>query len=447
VYDSISVEELKTPAVVLCNEGFLDDAVLAASRKGLPGLRIIPESVPCESSMVEEVERGINPVLDQIIDGLIKPLSPEEEFPKAVEFETPTRIIFKGNLEEVNRFFYKRGWTDGLPIIPPTESAVAEMLMGTDLPPDHILGAINPRLGKATIEKIAINAVMAGALPTYMPILIAAVKALLEPRTMSSTYMVSTGSWAPLWIINGPVCSDLRINSGSGALSPGDIANAAIGRAMSLIIRNIGGARKGLEDMGVFGNPCKYTMVLGENEEHSPWEPMHVEYGFNKQDSTVTVFFPNSFFQIYPYGTDDKGILSSMIYNVLPSRSGLLCILLPPPVAKALAEKGWKKKEISNFFSMYARVPANHHPSYWGASRGDVRKETVPINPTDPVPVIRNPDWIRILVAGGPGSFIGLFAGSALGQTDWVTQRIEIPTHWNKLVNKYKSVVPIYKKD
>jgi hypothetical protein len=447
VYDSISVENMKTPVVVLCNEGFVDDGMLAASRKGMPGLRIISESIPCESSMVEEVERGIHSVWDQIIDGLIKPLSPEEEFPKAVELETPTRIVFKGNLEEVNRFFYKRGWTDGLPIIPPTEAAMAEMLTGTDLPPDQVLGVINPRLGKATIEKIAINAVMAGALPTHMPVLIAAVKALLDPRSMSSTYFVSTGSWAPFWIINGPIRGALRINYSSGALSPGDIANAAIGRAMNLIIRNIGGARKGLEDMGVFGNPGKYTMVIAEHEELSPWEPLHVEHGLNKQDSAVTVFFPNCFSQIYPYGSDDKGMLTAMIYNVLPTRNGLHCFLLPPPVAKALSEKGWTKKEIKTFLFTYARVPAYRHPSYWGASRGDVQKENVPINPMDPVPVFRNPEWIRILVAGGPGAFIGLFAGSFIGQTDWVTQKIELPANWDKLVNKYKNVVPIYKKD
>ena len=157
------------------------------------------------------------------------------------------------------------------------------MMTGTDLPADHVVAKLIPRLGKATIEKIAINAVMAGALPTHMPVLIAAVQTLMDPRSRFDTFEVSTGSWAPFFVVNGPIRNDIHINCSSGALSPGDIANAAIGRAMGLIVKNIGGARKGVEDMGVFGNPGKYSLVLGEYEEESPWEPLHVERGFQKR--------------------------------------------------------------------------------------------------------------------------------------------------------------------
>jgi len=446
VYDSISIEDLRKPAVNLCNEGFAVDAQMAASRKGMPGLRVIAESVPCESSMADEIEAGIDSAMEKIVGALTRPLSSDEESPSPKTLEAPSRIIFKGNLEEVNRFFYKRGWTDGLPIIPPTEEAVAEMLTGTDLPADHGVGKLEPRLGKATIEKIAINAVMAGALPTYMPVLIAGVEAFLDPKAMFSTHAVSTGSWAPFWIINGPLRNDLHVNSGSGALSPGDIANAAIGRAMALIMKNIAGARKGLEDMGVLGNPGKYTMVIAENEESSPWEPLHVEYGFNKEDSTVTLFFPNCYTQVWPYGSDDKGTLTTVLYNLIPGRGGLFCLVLPPSRAKPLADKGWTKKEIAIFLAEHGRVPAYRHPSYWGTSRGDVRKETTPINPMDPVAILRDPGWIRVLVAGGPGAFIGLVGASALGKTDWVTKKVELPANWDRLVNKYRSIVPTYER-
>ena len=443
MYDSISIEDLRRPTVTLCNEGFAVDAFMAASRKGMPGLRIISESVPCESSVKDEVEAGIHEIMENILDALTKPLAPEEQLPKTKELEKPSKIVFRGVLEEVNRFFYKRGWTDGLPIIPPTEEAVAEMLTGTDLPADHLVGKIEPRSGKATIERIAINAVMAGALPTYMPVLIAGVEALLDPKPMSSTWEVSTGSWAPFWIINGPLRNDLHINSGSGALSPGDIANAAIGRALGLIIKNIGGARKGLEDMGVLGNPGKYTMVIAENEEISPWEALHVEYGFNKQDSTVTLFFPNCFTQIWHYSSDEKGILSTVLYNLIPGRGGLTCLVLNPSQAKVLAEKGWTKKEIAIFISQYGRVPAYRHPSYWGVS-GIVRKGMTPLNPTDPVAIIRDPGWIRIMVAGGPGAFMGLYSAAAHAQSDWVTKKIVLPENWDKLVHKYRTIVPTY---
>ena len=134
--------------------------------------------------------------------------------------------------------------------------------------------------------KIAINAVMAGALPTHMPVLIAGTRALVSNRS-AVMMAASTGSFAPFWIINGPVRNDIRINCSYGAMNPGDIANAAIGRAMGLITKNIRGVRKQMEDMGVLGNPGKYSWVMGENEENSPWEPLHVEHGLKPEDSAI----------------------------------------------------------------------------------------------------------------------------------------------------------------
>jgi hypothetical protein len=318
--------------VVLANEGFVTDGRSAASNKGMPTVRIVAETIPCECSVKEDADAGIHLAMDQTIEALTKALSAEEQAPKRKERGTPSRLVFNGQLEDVNRFFYKRGWGDGLPVLPPTEAAVREMLAGTDLPPEHVVGEIVPRHGKATVEKIAVNAVMAGALPTHMPILIACVEAATDPLVDLGTFGTSTGSWAPFWIINGPVRNDVHVNCGSGAMSPGDIANAAIGRAMGLIIKNIGGGRKAVEDMGVFGNPGKYSSVIGENEEQSPWEPLHVEQGFARDDSAVTLFFPNSYSQLWQYGSDDMGILSTLIYNLLPGRGG--CHLLRPPRAR-----------------------------------------------------------------------------------------------------------------
>jgi hypothetical protein len=229
---------------MLANYGFANDAESASRGKGMPRVRVVATKVPCESTVIGDIEAGIDEAWNDIISALTRPLSAEEKSPKVEVIKEPTRIIFKGSLEEVNRFFYRRGWTDGFPIIPPTEEAVAEMLTGTDLPADHLLGKLQSRLGKATVEKIAINAVMAGALPTYLPVLIAATINLLESEpgfNGYTTYGFSTGSWAPFWIINGPIRNQLNINNSSGAFSPGNIANATIGRAMGLIIKNIGG--------------------------------------------------------------------------------------------------------------------------------------------------------------------------------------------------------------
>lgn len=444
MYDAVYTEARNKPTVALVNQNFLLDARSAASSKGMPGIRVIPETVPCECSVVEEIESKIDAVIPEIIRGLTECLTPQEQSPVSPETRETTRIIFKGNLQEVNQFFYRRGWGDGLPLVPPTEEAVKEMLTGTDLPPDHLAGKILPRQGKATVEKIAINAVMAGAMPTYMPVILAGMAAILDPRAFFPVWSVSTGAWAPCWIINGPVRLDLNINSGSGVLSPGNIANAAIGRAMGLIIKNIGGIRPGIEDMGVQGNTSKYSMVIAENEEENPWQPLHVEHGFKKEDSAVTLFFPNCNNQIMPFGTDADGIIRGITCQVPPGRRGLFLIALNPVHAKIVADKGWSKQEIITYISEFARVPVSRHPSYNGGSLIALPKAYRATDSADSAPLLENPAWIRIIVAGGPGNFTGMYGGSCWEGGDWVTHKVNLPAGWNSLVNKYKNIVPTY---
>jgi hypothetical protein len=413
--------------VLLANNGFVADAQSAASSKGMPGIRIVGESVACESTVKSEIEVGIAAVMEDVIHGLTEPRTPEEKSPTQQTGKTP-RVALKGNLQEVNQFYYRKGWTDGLPIIPPTEEAVAEMLTGTDLPPDHIVANIIPRKGKATIEKIAINAVMAGALPTHMPVLIATVQALDDPKTRFDTFEVSTGSWAPFLAINGPVRRDIDINCSSGALSPGDIANAAIGRAVGLIVKNIGGARKAIEDMGVIGNPGKYSLVIGEHEEESPWEPLSVERGFKKEDSTVTIFFPNTFIQTVPVGTDAKGILDTLSGMVSSTMSSLILI---PSWARVLSSEGWTKQKVREYLAEKASP---------GRTTG------LPIAKSSQQPDLDKS--LMILVAGGSGSFIGLLrsAGPGFFENSFVTKKIELPKNWDKLVAKYGNLRPIYER-
>ena len=428
-------EQSGKPSVLLANQDFATDAQSAASSRGMPTLRVIAESVPPECTVPAKIEAGIDAAMNDILAALTRPLTAEEQSPRPKEAEKLTRKVFKGDLKEVNRFFYKRGWTDGFPIIPPTEEEVAEMMTGTDLAPDYVVSKIIPRLGKATIEKIATNAVMAGALPIYMPLLISAVEILQEPESRFGTWEVSTGSWIPFWIINGPIRHDLHVNSGQGALSPGDIANATIGRAMSLIIKNIGGARKGLEDMGTFGNPGKYTMVVAENEEASLWEPLHVQQGFKKEDNTITASFPNQVYTASPFGSDSKGILS----GIIASAHGATTILIQPQHARALAEEGWTKKEIQTYISEYARKPAYQTSGFylpWSPNRIHP-----PLNPQDSVRMIASPNSIRLVVAGGAG---GLMIDLISGGSGWTTKKITLPANWNKLVAKYKDVVPTY---
>jgi len=432
----MSIEELETPVVLLANPGFVRDAESAASNKGMPVLRILPLNVACESTVAEDIDAGTAEAIPSIVEALTNPRTAQEESPEWPS-EEPKRIAFKGSYEDVNRFYYRKGWTDGLPIVPPTEEAVAEMMTGTDLSPDHVVAKVIPRQGKATVEKIAVNAVMAGALPTHMPVLIAALEAFEDHRARFDTFEVSTGSWAPFLAINGPMRDQINLNYSSGALSPGDIANAAIGRAIGLIVKNIGAARKGIEDMGVIGNPMKYTLVIGENEEETPWEPLNVERGFRKEDNTLTIFFPNSYMQAVPTETDAEGIARSM-QNMNPW--SMSCFVVIPSHAKILADAGWTKKKLKEFILKKTESPIGAYLGKDGeeeADSGDILSQ-----PPDAV----DTDSLMILVAGGPGAWTALLRSVGGIENEFVTVKINLPADWDNLVRKYRNIIPTYVK-
>ena len=442
MYDAIYIEGKGKPAATYVFEHFYNDAMSAASSKGMPVIRVVPETIVSESTVKSNIETAIKAVFNNIVDVLTKPLTAEEKSPKSREPENPPRVIFKGTLAEVNQFFYQRGWTDGLPIIPPTEAAVKEMMTGTDLSADHLVEKLEPRLGKATIEKIAINAVMAGCLPTYMPLLIAGVQALAA-SPVCGMMAASTGSFSPFWLVNGPIAKDINVRSTYGATNPGDIANASFGRAMGLITKNIRGVRKQIEDMGVLGNPGKYSWVAAENEENSPWEPLHVEKGLKKEDSAITLMFPQSYQQMMPFGTDDKGILATVVGSVVPARMGSFAVLLTPTNAKSLADSGWTKKAVKEYIVKNTIVPDDYFSRL--GLKTDVPFDRGNITGPGPGPQIfrpskRDPDPVQVFVFGGFGSWMGFIQGGPPP----ITKKGELPKSWTQLVKKYKNVVPNY---
>jgi hypothetical protein len=441
VYDAIYIEGKGKPTATYVFEHFANDAMSAASSKGMPVIRIVPETIVSECTVREEIEPAIKAVFENVVTMLTRPLTTEEKSPKRKEPENPARFIFQGTLAEVNRFFYQRGWTDGLPIIPPTEEAVAEMITGTDLPADHLIEKLEPRLGKATIERIAINAVMAGCLPSYMPLLIAGVQALANPS--AGMMAASTGSWSPFWLVNGPIRNDLNINSTYGAASPGSIANASFGRAMGLITKNIRGIRRQIEDMGVLGNPGKYSFVTAENEENSPWEPLHVERGFKKEDSTVTLSFPQSYQQAIPFSTDAKGLLATVVGSIVPARFGLFGLILTPSNAQSLAKSGWSKQAIKDYIIKNARVPDEYYSRLGLDVNGPFDRANFMGPGSGPEifpPTPERPNLVQIYVFGGFGSWLGFLHGGP----SLITKKVELPENWAQLVKKYKNVVPNY---
>ena len=314
-------------------------------------------------------------------------------------------IAVEDSIEAINNLFIEKQWSDGLPIIPPTEQTVEKMLAGTKREPSDVVAVIPPCWGEATVEKIAINAVMAGCLPEYMPVIITAIEAMADNRFRLGEIQPTTHPVAPLIIVNGPIAKKLAINSKSGAFGPCWRANATIGRAIRLILLNIGGAYPGKLDLSTQGQPSKYTYCVAENEEDSPWEPLQVEKGFGTATSTVTVAAVENPHNINdPVAITGEELLISISSAVMNTGSnnvlfqeGSPVIALSPEHAATIAAGGFSKNAVRDYIYEKSRIPLKRfypraiekHYSGWGEN------ETVPIT--------AHKEDLIIIVVGGTG--------------------------------------------
>ncbi|MBI2864341.1 MAG: hypothetical protein HYX94_07225 [Chloroflexi bacterium] len=284
---------------------------------------------------------------------------------------TSRLVEVEASIDAVYEQACEMGWTDGLPVIPPTEERVRPFVDYLKRDPAEVIAKIPPNLGAAAIEKIAINAVMAGCRPEYMPVLLAAVRAMVEPEFNLTGIQPTTGPVAPFLLINGPIRSRLGINCGANALGPGCHANATVGRALRFILVNVGGALPGTVDKAALGQPGKYTMCLGENEEASPWEPLHVERGLAPELSAVTAVAANSTHNIDVASNNVETILAVMIdslaclgqsnrfHRVNFSEQTLI---INPGHASVLARGGFSKQELKEYLRQRARIPLDCFP-------------------------------------------------------------------------------------
>ena len=218
----------------------------------------------------------------------VDPLHAERLQAEAENSPIRARRIETGSQDDEFEFMFDQGFTDGLPVIPPTPQRVLRMLQGTSLDPQHVIATMPPNMAKVTVEKVAINAVMAGCRPEYLPVVMAAVDAVCTDEFNIHGVMATTMGASPVMIVNGPIRHRLKMNMGLGALGQGNRANATIGRALRLVIRNVGGAKPGGTERSTFSNPMKFTMCFAEWEERSCWNPFHVDRGFDADDSVVT---------------------------------------------------------------------------------------------------------------------------------------------------------------
>jgi len=335
------------------------------------------------------------------------------------------RIQVSDSLAEINEFYYKRGWTDGLPIIPPTEENVAYMLTGTTRKPQDIVGEVPPLWGEATVEKIAVNAVMAGCLPEYMPVIIAALDAMLEKKVNLYGIQATTHPVAPLVIVNGPVRNKLGLNSGYNCFGQGNKANATIGRAIRLILLNIGGGTPGKLDRATMGQPSKYTFCIAENEEKTPWQPLHVERGFAPSASTVTVCGVENPWNINDHsGIDAESLLTTIAgsmtsqgNNNMLYRCGEPLVVIGPEHASTIARDGFSKQDVKHFLFEKARVPK----SQFSLKHQQDRLSEFPDGAI--IPIATEENAVMIIVAGGAGKH-SMFLPS-FGDTLSVTKEIK----------------------
>jgi hypothetical protein len=323
------------------------------------------------------------------------------------------RVKVEDSLEEVNQLFCDSGWSDGLPVVPPTEERVLKMLEGTSRGADEVIGIIPPRNAELRVEDAAINAVMAGCRPEYMPVIIAAMEAMLETKFNLLGMQATTHPCAPLVILNGPLAKELDVNSGSGCFGPGWRANATIGRAIRLILWNVGGGAAGKGDMSTHGRPSKYSYCIAENEDANPWEPLQVEKGFDKQASIVTVHACDT-----PHNINDHmsstalGILTTAAYTMAAvgttqaySSWGDLFLVLSPEHAATIAGDGFTKDDVKRFIYENARIPhvLLKNRSVYGMATGKWPKWFNTMDDHAMIPIVLDWKRVTVVVAGGPG--------------------------------------------
>ncbi|WP_247004169.1 hypothetical protein [Halosolutus gelatinilyticus] len=343
----------------------------------------------------------------------------------------------------VSRSFYREGMTDGLPIVPPTDERIEEMLRGTDNPRDYVLGRLGNDDTPITVEQLASNAVMAGCLPTYMPVLEAGVRALADPQSNSIQFSVSTGGWAYQWVLNGPVLRDLGITHGSGPFGRNARVNRATARALGIAYRNTAKIYPGEKDMGVTGNPLKFSLFLAENESGGPWKPYHVTNGFDEEDSTITLAGPNSFIQWKSEPNSPEDVLHGMIKNTPPSMVGgeqqggdfdqTIFHVLNPKALETLADANLTKQGVKEYISENSYIPIEEFQKgvLWDNALNDYHGKV----DSRQVPQISGPEYVKVVAGEYGESQTNVVLGPSIGGP--VTKKIQFPSEWDTLATEY----------
>jgi hypothetical protein len=321
--------------------------------------------------------------------------------------------------------WFDKGVTDGLPVVPPTRERVERMLAGTARDRGELVGEVAPNYGRATVEKVAVNAVMAGCRPDYLPVVLAAVEAACDSAFNLHGMSTSTHFSAPLIVVNGPIRGRIGLNCSFGVFGPGYRANATIGRALRLVMINVGGAKPGETSMSTFGHPGRYTYCIGEHEEASPWPPYHVERGFRPDESAVTVFAGEA-----PHGISDHASRTarSLAGSLGWSMSGLwnirhfplyshTMLVVGPEHARTFGDDGWSRADLKRHLFETVRVPYRALlPDEDNGEGTNLRfaKDRKP-DPEELIPKFPSAEEIHVVVAGGTAGRFSMAVAGWLG--------------------------------
>jgi hypothetical protein len=393
---------------------------------------------------------------------VIENLTRQPEQAVATPEPGPGEIVLEGTLEAVNRRFYESGWSDGLPIVPPTREKVDEFLQFSDLPPDHVLGKVLPDNREATVWSVAVNGVMAGCRPEYLPVLIAAAEAGCDPR-YGVEHSGNTPGSETLITVNGPIIQELGFNFAQGALRDGFQANTTIGRWWRLFLRNVAGFLPHKNDKGTFGNT--WRVVLAENEDalrNCGWEPLSTDFGYGFGDNVVTIsrytggdvvtsVFGQTPEEMLPYLADAlvKQTGWQLVFTAGASSRGTYrpLLLLSPILAQTIAKAGWSRREVKQWLYEHARLPAWKFEKYISGWTNLVpgRRNLSDLvsqgaaNPvfgesTDParlVPIVSDPEDILLAVTGD-AMRTNAYVFSHNGLLGYPTAKeIRLPTDWD----------------
>jgi hypothetical protein len=418
-----------------------------AKAEGVPNARFVeypPPNISAQSP--EEVRKYAEALFDKVIEALTKEAASAERTQTVVEPD-PRDIVFKGTFDEVNKYFYENQWTDGLPIIPPTVEKVQEFLQYTDRSPDEVIGVLQPGKREATIWKIAVNGVMAGCRPEYMPVLIAVAEAVADPR-FGIQHAGSTSGWAPFIILNGPIVNQLDFNSGPGATRPGRQANITVSRFLRLFMINVPRYLVGVTDKATFGQ--NYYGVLAEAESDSPWEPLTVDRGFKRGANVVTVTSAETISDAFAsFGEGERQLKTiawqaARLLSTVPAILGFgrersVVVTFSPLVANLIAKGKYSKQDVKQYLFQNVRMRASEFDTILteGTACSFVeagRLEKQFCESTDPdrmLPLVHSPNDFLIVVSGDPTrnrSFITLQGGE---QGLATSKEIKLPSNWN----------------